>query len=87
MGEGGMSWPEYQLAERFVQRNPWYWQMVLKDDDEEEESPVLGPDGQPVKTPKKQPKAKPKSKKKRDEEYRRIVAEETLGAGSRDSYN
>ena len=82
-----MSWPEYQLAERFVQNNPWYWQMVLKGDDEEEESPILGPDGKPVPKPPAEKKVKPKSKKKRDEEYRRLVVEETTGAGSRNSYD
>lgn len=79
MGPGGMHIHEYRMAERFVQRNPWYWQMVLKDD-EKEKSPILGPDGEPVAKPNPEPKAKKKSKKKRDEEYRRIVVEETLGA-------
>ena len=83
-----MHWLEYQRHERFVQRHPWYWQMVLKEDMEKDESPILGPDGKPVDKIKIQPKKKkkPKSKKKQDKEYRRIVVEETLGASQGDSH-
>ena len=55
-----MSWMEYQLAERFVQRNPWYWGMVLEKEEEGEEEKDLTPE----------------AKKERDEAYSKILIEE-----------
>ena len=72
-----LTWDEYRLHERFIQKNPWRWGVTLKKKKKKDQHPD---------DPDAEPKPKKKPKKKTDKRYEKVMASHKVDSRSGGSY-